>query len=163
MMSNQLTTFDFEENAVRVLIREDEPWFMATDVCRVLELVDVSSALRALDEDEKITQRNERGNPRAGIPHSYNIISESGLYALIFTSRKAKARAFRRWVTSDVLPAIRMTGRYEAEQRCNPVSGADWASSGACCWKPVKGCSRTRCHRDRRKRLPSLPSAIWRR
>jgi prophage antirepressor-like protein len=115
-MTNELTAFDFEESPVRVLMRNDEPWFHAGDVCRVLDIANSRDAIRGLDDDEKITVANADGNPRAGIPHSFNIISESGLYALIFTSRKVKARTFRKWVTAEVLPAIRKTGRYEAEE-----------------------------------------------
>lgn len=111
----KLETFEFRESAVRVLVREGQPWFVAADVCRVLEIANSRDAIAALDEDEKITVANADGNPRAGIPHQMNLISESGLYALIFKSRKPEARAFRKWVTSEVLPAIRETGRYEAD------------------------------------------------
>lgn len=107
-----LTTFDFQMQPVRIMMRDEQPWFVAADICRVLELADVSSAVRDLDEDEKITQHNERGNPRAGIPHQINLISESGFYALVFKSRKPEAKIFRKWVTSEVLPALRQTGRY---------------------------------------------------
>lgn len=109
----KLETFDFNAAPVRVILRDGSPWFVAADVCRVLDLADASSALRELEEDEKITQHNERGNPRAGIPHQFNIVSESGLYALIFKSRKPEAKAFRKWVTSEVLPTIRKAGKYE--------------------------------------------------
>ena len=112
-MSNELTTFDFEDFAVRVVTRDGEPWFVAADVCRVLEIANSRDAVSGLDDDEKITVANPDGNPRAGIPHQFNIISESGLYALIFTSRKPEAKKFRKWVTSEVLPAIRKTGKYE--------------------------------------------------
>ena len=63
--------------------------------------------------DEKITVANPDGNPRAGIPHEYTMVSESGLYALIFRSRKPEAKAFSKWVRAEVLPTIRKTGRYE--------------------------------------------------
>lgn len=110
-----LTTFDFRESAVRVLVREGAPWFVAADVCRVLEHSNARMLIAELDEDEKITVSNADGNPRAGIPHQMNLISESGLYALIFKSRKPEARAFRKWVTSEVLPAIRETGAYQSD------------------------------------------------
>jgi len=108
-----LQTFDFNEAPVRVMLRDEVPWFVAADVCRVLDLVDTSSAIRDLDEDETITQHNERGNPRAGIPHQFKLVSESGLYALVFKSRKPESKRFRKWVTAEVLPALRQTGRYE--------------------------------------------------
>ena len=107
-----ITPFTFNGTEVRTILRDGEPWFVAADVCNVLELADTSSALRELDEDEKITQHNERGNPRAGIPHQFNLINESGLYALTFKSRKPEAKAFKKWVTAEVLPAIRKTGSF---------------------------------------------------
>lgn len=105
-----LTTFDFNETPVRSFLDEaGEPWFVAADVCRVLEIVNLSQALSELDDDERNTLRiteGNRGNP------NLNIISEAGLYDLVFRSRKPEAKAFRRWVTKEVLPAIRKTGRY---------------------------------------------------
>jgi len=112
-MNSRLSIFDFNENPVRILDQGGEPWFVAADVCRVLEIGNPTEALRNLDEDEKMTLSNPEG--RAGIgAQSYNIISESGLYALIFKSRKPQAKAFRKWVTAEVLPAVRQSGRYEA-------------------------------------------------
>lgn len=120
-----LQTFDFQEAPVRVLVREGAPWFVAADVCRVLEIANSRDAIAALDEDEKITVANADGNPRAGIPHQMNLISESGLYALVFKSRKPEARKFRKWVTAEVLPAIRETGRYEGASAPMPRTVAD--------------------------------------
>lgn len=112
--SKQLTPFCFGDNLVRVVEDDNgEPWFVAKDVCKVLEIENVGNVLAALDEDEKITIHNSDGNPRAGIPHQYAFISESGLYALVFRSRKPEAKAFSKWVRSEVLPALRKTGRYE--------------------------------------------------
>jgi prophage antirepressor-like protein len=108
-----LQTFDFNEAPVRVMLRDEQPWVVAADVCRVLELTNPSMACEALDEDENITLSNPEGNPRAGIPHQLRLVSESGLYALVFKSRKPEARKFRKWVTAEVLPALRQTGRYE--------------------------------------------------
>ncbi|WMW65698.1 BRO family protein [Nitratidesulfovibrio liaohensis] len=96
---------------LRVIMKDDEPWFVAKDVCDALELV-VSNSVRYLDDDEKITLSNKQGNPRAGIPHNYTIINESGLYSLILRSRKPEAKAFKKWVTAEVLPSIRKTGGY---------------------------------------------------
>jgi prophage antirepressor-like protein len=107
MMS--LTTFDFNSQAVRVMEREGQPWFVAADVCRVLEIANSRDAVSGLDEDEK-------GVGNADTPggsQKMSLISESGLYALVFKSRKPEARTFRKWVTSEVLPAIRRTGAYQ--------------------------------------------------
>lgn len=106
--------FDFSEQPVRVLTRDGEPWFVAADVCRVLEHTNPTMALDGLDEDERMTLSNAEGHSgQRGGAQSFNIISESGLYALVFKSRKPEAKKFRKWVTSEVLPAIRQTGRYE--------------------------------------------------
>ena len=115
---NEIMPFRFGESVVRVITDENgEPWFVAKDVCRVLGLENNRDAVSSLDEDEKITVANPDGNPRAGIPHRYVVISESGLYALVFRSRKPQAREFSRWVRKEVLPALRKTGRYEVPGR----------------------------------------------
>ena len=115
---NEIMPFMFGESVVRVITDENgEPWFVAKDVCRVLGLENNRDAVSSLDEDEKITVANPDGNPRAGIPHRYVVISESGLYALVFRSRKPQAREFSRWVRKEVLPALRKTGRYEIPGR----------------------------------------------
>lgn len=105
---NDLTVYNFNGSNVRVVIRDDEPWFVAKDVCGVLELEKTDSAIRELEPDEKGTHvvSTLGGNQRM------SVVSESGLYALIFKSRKPEAKVFRKWVTSEVLPAIRKTGRY---------------------------------------------------
>ncbi|MDP1588743.1 MAG: Bro-N domain-containing protein [Prosthecobacter sp.] len=107
-----LQTFDFNEAPVRVLLRDEQPWFVAADVCRVLEIVNSRDAVSGLDEDEKATVGNPDSRPGKPGAKSFQVVSESGLYALIFRSRKPEARAFRKWVTAEVLPAIRLTGRY---------------------------------------------------
>ncbi len=108
-----LQTFDFNEAPVRVMLRDEEPWFVAADVCRVLDLSNPTMACDGLDEDERMTLSNTEGHSgQRGGAQSFNVISESGLYALIFKSRKPEARKFRKWVTAEVLPALRKTGRY---------------------------------------------------
>lgn len=109
--SKQLVPFCFGDHLVRVF--EDEagnPWFVARDVCKVLEIQNPSDTVRkCLDEDEKgIANIYTHGGTQEML-----LISESGLYALVFRSRKPEARAFSKWVRSEVLPAIRKTGRYE--------------------------------------------------
>lgn len=107
---NELMNYAFEDNLVRVHADENgEPWFVARDVCGVLEIQKPENAYSRLDEDERGT--HSVGTP-GGIQEMVTI-SESGLYALIFTSRKEEAKRFRKWVTSEVLPSIRKTGRYE--------------------------------------------------
>ena len=101
--------FNYGENAVRTLERDGEIWFVAKDVCDVLELANPTEALRALDDDEKNSLRiseGNRGNPNV------NVINEPGLYRLAFRSNKPEAKKFTKWVASEVLPTIRKTGSY---------------------------------------------------
>ena len=111
-MENNLKIFEFASNKqVRVVINEsdNEPWFVAKDVCEILGLADTHTALRTLDEDEKGRQIL----PTLGGAQDISVINESGLYTLIMRSNKPEAKKFRKWVTSEVLTSIRKTGHYE--------------------------------------------------
>lgn len=91
---------------------EGEPWFVAADVCRALGLGNSSKAVMPLDDDEKgITICNTPGGEQKMV-----IVSEPGLYSLIVRSRKPEAKAFKRWITHEVIPSIRKTGGYIAGQ-----------------------------------------------
>lgn len=106
---NQIVAFDFESNDVRVVMGEDgEPWFVAADVCAAMNIN--TEQTRRLDDDEK----GLRTVQTPGGQQEMVTINESGLYSLILTSRKAEAKRFKRWVTREVLPAIRKTGSYAA-------------------------------------------------
>lgn len=87
---------------------ENEIWFAAPDVCNILGLTNVTEALRSLDDDEKLTSELLR----SGQLRKTNLVNESGLYALIFKSRKPSAQQFRKWVTKEVIPSIRQKGFY---------------------------------------------------
>lgn len=104
--------FNFGPHSVRVVVRDGEPWFVASDVCGALDYKNTSKAVGDhLDDDERTTALVPRThNDSLGVPT--NIINESGLYALVLRSRKPEARKFAKWVTSEVLPAIRKTGVY---------------------------------------------------
>ena len=104
-----ITPFAFGDNMVRVQKDEDgNPWFVAKDVCRVLGLGNVTESTKSLDDDERSSViLNTLGGDQ-----EMNIISESGLYALIFRSRKPEAKTFSKWVRAEVLPSIRKTGAY---------------------------------------------------
>lgn len=105
---NELQVFTSEEcGEIRVLKRDNEAWFVAVDVCKCLEINNARQAVTRLDDDEKTTVISNDGR-------QMNIISESGLYSLVLSSRKKEAKAFKRWVTHDVLPSIRKTGGYNA-------------------------------------------------
>lgn len=104
---NNVSVFNFKDAAVRVFIDENGgPWFIAKDVCDILG-INTTHVRRGLDDDEVLTLPNWKGKGVAPL-----IISESGLYSLTLKSRKPVAKPFQRWVTHDVLPAIRRTGGY---------------------------------------------------
>jgi prophage antirepressor-like protein len=109
-MSTELIPFDFEGQPVRVVTdAQGEPWFVAADVCAALSLPNTTRALERLDQDEQALisiQGISRGNDEV------NVVNEPGLYGLVLGSRKPEAKRFKRWVTHEVLPAIRKTGSY---------------------------------------------------
>lgn len=118
-MNQEMQTYDFHGNEVRVLTdAQNDPWFIAKDICDVLELNNVGEALRALDDDEKNTIRISDGI--AGNPNKA-IVSEAGFYKLVLRSRKPVAKEFQRWVTHDVLPSIRQHGAYMTQQTIERV------------------------------------------
>jgi prophage antirepressor-like protein len=106
---NDLIPFDYSGRQVRTVTIDSEPWFVAADVCAVLEIGNPSQAVSYLDDDERASTliSSEGGQCRP-----VNIINEPGLYSLILRSRKPEAKAFKRWVTHEVLPSIRRTGGY---------------------------------------------------
>lgn len=112
MSDLQVFQFPTTGQQIRTVSRSGDPWFVAADVCVVLGLSNVTEAVRYLDADER---DHEAGTNRTGFePAPRVIVSEPGLYSLIMRSRKPEAKAFKRWVTHDVLPAIRKTGGYQA-------------------------------------------------
>lgn len=106
---NQIQPFAFGDSLVRVVMIEGEMWWVAKDVCACLEIDNHRQALTRLDEDEVIS--NDVIDA-LGRPQETSLVNESGLYSLILGSRKPEAKAFKRWVTHEVLPTIRKTGGY---------------------------------------------------
>lgn len=115
---HEIRTFVFDPHAghaspgdavfgIRVALLEGEPWWYASDVCTVLGVQNPTDALLRLDDDEKGTLGSTEGGP------GRRIINEAGLYTLVLGSRKPEAKTFRRWITHEVLPAIRKTGGYQ--------------------------------------------------
>ena len=100
--------FRFDKKEVRTLLIDGQPWFVAVDVCNSLSIVNPTRALSRLDDDEKALH-SMKGSRSV---QEFNVINESGLYSLILTSRKDDARRFKKWITSEVLPAIRKQGQY---------------------------------------------------
>ncbi|HEJ7260177.1 TPA: anti-repressor protein [Serratia marcescens] len=125
-MKTQATIFSFESSSnIRAVEINGSPWFVATDVCDALRLSNPTMSLKALDEDE-------RSKLNLGRQGEASIISESGLYTLILRCRDAVTPGtipyrFRKWVTSEVLPAIRQTGQY---QHRAPETLSDLAGTG---------------------------------
>ena len=109
-----ITSFtNTEFGEVRTMMREGEPWFVAADVCRALDIGNTSMALERLDNDEKMTlSSTDSHSGQRGGAQSYTIINEAGLYALVLGSRKPEAKAFKRWITHEVIPSIRKNGAY---------------------------------------------------
>lgn len=110
-----LTQFAFNSQQVRILSVNGDPWFIASDVCKILELGNVSKALSRLDSEEIMSLDRESILTLSDDPNTVRLsaISESGLYSLTLGSRKPQAKEFKRWVTREILPTIRKTGKYE--------------------------------------------------
>lgn len=121
-MSKDLALFNFGSKEVRVVTREGEPWFVAKDVADILGFQDAYNLNRMLEGDEiskdphivRVSTNNRHGAMLRTF--ELDLINESGLYHAIFSSRVQQAKAFRRWVTSEVLPSIRKTGTYAQDR-----------------------------------------------
>ena len=112
----ELRTWNFEDHEVRTVEIDGEPWFVGKDVATVLAYSNTQKAVRDhIDEEDKLTERIVL----SGQNREVIIVNESGLYSLILSSKLPNAKAFKRWVTSEVLPSIRKTGSY-TYQRANP-------------------------------------------
>lgn len=121
----EITPFNFGSNIVRVVSRNNDPWFVANDVCKALGYSNTSKAIADhLDDDERYNESLDRGG-------SLLLISEYGLYALILRSRKPEARKFAKWVTSEVLPTIRKTGSYQSNTQSQRTALAHQLASQA--------------------------------
>jgi prophage antirepressor-like protein len=104
-MTHTITPFTYGDATIRTATVGDEPWFVAKDVCDALGISNPTDALKRLDDDE-------RARFNLGRQGEANIVNEPGLYSLILASRKPEAKAFKRWITHEVLPAIRRDGGY---------------------------------------------------
>jgi prophage antirepressor-like protein len=109
-----LQVFEDEDHVkFRVVDRDGEPWFVLADVCKRLDIKNVPDAAGRLEDDEKMTiaLTDSHSGVRGGA-RSITLINESGLYSIILRSNKPEAKTFKKWVTGEVLPAIRKTGSY---------------------------------------------------
>lgn len=126
---NDLSVFENAEfGKVRVITRDGEPWFVVADVCRALEIGNSRMATDRLDEDEKaavsLTDTSSNGVSQN---RKMSIVNEPGLYSLVLGSRKPEAKAFKRWITHEVIPSIRKHGAYATEETLdNIISNPDF-------------------------------------
>lgn len=145
---NEMQTFVYSGAEVRTVRKDGAPWFVLKDVCGVLGVGNVSDVYARLDTDEKgVGQIDTLGGRQ-----SMNIISESGLYNVILRSDKPEAKPFRKWVTAEVLPAIRRSGGYIAGQ--NDLSPAELMA------KAIKVAEQTLAERDARISSLQVQNAI---
>lgn len=105
-------TFNPSNTPIRVQVINQEPWFVAKDVCQALTINNHNDVVSRLDDDEKGVVTTDT----LGGKQQLSVVNESGLYNLIFQSRKPEAKVFRKWVTGEVLPSIRKTGSYSVSQ-----------------------------------------------
>jgi prophage antirepressor-like protein len=123
--------FSYKGSQVRTILKDGEPWFVAKDVCDILEVDNPRDAVVRLDPDEKDTVVLTDGTP--GNPNRV-VVNEPGLYSLVLGSRKPEAKAFKRWITHEVLPTIRQTGTYSTK----PMSTEDMIIAQAQSVKELK-------------------------
>ena len=110
---NEVQLFNFENHEVRSLLINSEPWFVGKDVAEVLGYEDTNQAIRKnVDNEDKLTRLIDG----SGQKRNMTIINESGLYSLVLSSKLPNAKKFKRWVTSEVLPALRKTGQYQVKE-----------------------------------------------
>ena len=110
---NELQLFNFENHEVRSLLINSEPWFIGKDVAETLGYTDTNQAIRKhVDDEDKLSRRFDG----SGQGREMVIINESGLYSLVLSSKLPSAKKFKRWVTSEVLPALRKTGQYQVKE-----------------------------------------------
>lgn len=119
-MSNALLAYQFEEAPVRIVMIAGDPWFVANDLARALGYARQQDMCKMLEDDEMGVTSNDTLGGR----QEMNIISESGMYAAVLKSRKEEARRFRKWVTAEVLPSLRKTGRYQLHDMEPPPAQA---------------------------------------
>ena len=132
----ELKVFPSEQfGEVRVIEQNGEPWFVAADVCRVLEHSNSRMALERLDDDEK----GVSSIYTPGGMQEMTIVNEPGLYVLVLGSRKPEAKAFKRWLTHEVIPAIRKHGAY-----VTPATTEEWLENPDMMIDPSSSQDRTR-------------------
>lgn len=120
---NELQVFESAQfGQVRTVQKDGEPWFVAADVCRALEITNSGNAISRLDEDEKMTIRStDSHSGERGGAQMMSIVNEPGLYSLVLGSRKPEAKSFKRWITHEVIPSIRRHGAYATDSTIDRI------------------------------------------
>lgn len=112
-MENEIKIFENEKfGKIRTVIKDGEPWFVLADICKILEISNSRMVAGRLDAEELMSVKLTSGGQR----REMTAVSESGLYAVILRSDKPQAKPFRKWVTTEILPTIRRTGGYVANE-----------------------------------------------
>lgn len=115
---NEIKIFENEQfGKIRTINQDGDPWFVAADVCRALELGDTHKAVERLDGDEK----GRNSIPTLGGTQEMTVVNEPGLYSLVLGSRKPEAKTFKRWITHEVIPAIRKHGMYATPETAEKI------------------------------------------
>ena len=117
---NEMQIFHYENNEIRTILKDGEPWWVLKDVCQILGISKHRDTASRLDEDERGSVRVDT----LGGLQEMIVINESGLYKVILRSDKPEAKKFTRWVTHEVLPAIRKTGEYHVSPKTAAVRRA---------------------------------------
>ena len=142
---------------IRTMLRDGAPWFFAVDACRALDID--PTATRRLDDDEKVTLRLAQGESNR--TSETTLINEPGLYTLVLGSRKPEARAFKRWITHEIIPAIRKTGIYAIDKTAHQSSVPTAPTTRAPRAKPVDMIFRQRLNMARDfSRVTGIPLGI---
>lgn len=114
---NEVEVFTHKDfGQIRTIQIDGEPWFIAADICRALDLGQTTNAVRRLDRDE-VARVGGLNLNKGAVGGEINAVSEAGMYALVLSSRKPEAKAFKRWVTHEVIPSIRKHGAYLTPQK----------------------------------------------
>lgn len=119
--TSELAVFEFQGARLGSLKREDEPWFVAADVAKILGYRDASNMVRRLDGEDICYSLSEYQGQRRRIL----LISEPGIYMAVFGSQSPQAVAFKRWLAGDVIPSIRKTGKYVAPDHIRQILGLE--------------------------------------
>ncbi|MEU2013145.1 BRO family protein, partial [Nocardia sp. NPDC019302] len=157
-MSTELMPFTYEGATVRTVVIDGEPWFVLADLCRVLEIANVSNVASRIDPTAVNSIRlaeGNRGNPNV------TIVNESGMYEVVIRSDKPEAVAFRRWITGTVLPEIRRTGSFNAPQHAIPATYAEALREAATQFERAEVEKAARIEAEQHAELLAVPAAAW--